>query len=489
MPDILNYNSVELAIIYQKEIGRRHVYTEDKAIYLWTEWTFDVIAHVNPQTISYAYAPAGPPVSGNSISAQSGLMPAVTDLAIRNALNVPRGNLAFVQNGNVVLKVPSIQQGNQLVTDCQNGPIVESFDLKRDIAGKTWVVAIRIVTRIRECTFSAIGRTDKPPSKPLISNRWRKTMDTDEDQISCVITEGECIFDSSWLLALQTFPDQYRIDMLQPIMPTCIRDNINVTQMSDGCTYRYSFRDQERHYSSPCYVRAEVSQTEWFHQKDILSTLTGQGLSAAPAIAGGIANGSPGQVIGAGLSGIFNALIEQTPQYYTTMFVRVWGNRNTPKAILLNNALGIAFERMPNLRNQTFMVTMDRVGKMVELQVTDRTGPEELAIQVTQILTNGLATVFPSVFDFISNGSFAPGHLRVLNNFNVLEDSPGNYYGQKPSLANVQPPFSKNARGTLLANLIAQSLHNPCVVPPAAPVPLAVVDAQNRLYQDKRLYS
>lgn len=464
MADSLTYNNVELAIIYEKEIGRKHIYTPDQTTYLWTEWVFDVRATVNPQVISYIET--GTPAKGN--------LPATTDKVIRSLLNQPRKSLRFVQNGIEVLRTPRVNE----VTDAHLGPFVETFDLRRDIAGKTWIVEMRIVARVRECP--------RNPGPVLISNRWTRIMDTDEDYISSILTFGECVFDSASLLSLGTYPDQYRIDLLQPIPQNCKRDNINVTAMSDGCTLKYSFRDQERHFNTRPATRIEVYQTEFYAQTSLESAMIDQGLQAIPNIMGGVFNLSPGTVVNSMASGLFNAIRQSIPKYYTHLLCRCWGDRGTPKNQILNQALGMAFERVNKLRNVEFIVSRDLNGKWVEVQLTTRSGPEEISVQFINGVANVLGPIFPELSPVLQ-AALPQGTARVIANSTTTETSPGLYapagtpwYTQDPFFANRPPPASGDTRGSLLQKIVAQSLHDPCQLPPQA---LAIGNTE-----DKRLY-
>lgn len=461
MADSLSYNSVELAIIYEKEIGRKHIYTPDQTTYLWTEWVFDVRATVNPQVISYIET--GAPAKGN--------LPATTDKVIRSLLNQPRKKLIFVQNGVTVLEAP---KGND-PTDVHLGPFVENFNLTRDIGGKTWIVEMRIVARVRECP----GVPGRGAGPVLLSNRWTKVMDTDQDYIASIHTFGECVFDSSTLQLFNRAPDDYRIDLLQPIPPNTKRDNINVTAMPDGCTLRYAFTDQERHFNTRPATRIEAYQTEFFAQGSLLSSIIG----AVPGFAGDAANLEAGSAVRrAG-----NVIKQVIPQFYSHLLVRCWGHRDINKNTLLRQALCMAFERVTSLRNTEFSVMRDLNGKWIEVQLTTRTGPERvfdllpgLSIQATAAIQR----IFPDFPPLAVQAVFPNGVLESIFNISSDEESPGlfhleaggKWYSQGSFMENVPPPYSGGTRGTLLQKIVAQSLHSPCQVPPKAAAASHVTD-------------
>lgn len=533
--EIINYNGVPLHIINQKEISRTHLYSDDRTTYECTRWVFDVKTVLNPGALNSSLhaLPLTTDFAG------------VTDTIVRNLLAVPRRQLIFVQNGVNVLICPL----PGFTTDARNGPIVEEFDLIRDTGMKTWFVFIRIICHVRECPpvlkpgspinyysyggqsyinpYTAVnGGSNLDPRGALISNRWSRRMVTDEDYLSYVETTGECIFDSAWLQSAGVFPDQFRIDLFQPIPPNCKRDAISVEQLADGFTYRYSFRDQERHFNTLPATRIECYQTEGFTQNNFAT-------AAAEAIQGGFFGAIEATMAGT-LTGIalaelgvlskvsYNTIRYQVPKFHSHIVVRAWGWRGQDKMDLLQQAAGIAFERMTTNRAVEMIVTFDRAGKYVQLELTNKTGAEEIAglslgaginltakaLTAVNKITSAVGVDMKKTIDFLNTQQFVfPNGLppnpqpntgalvsksisRTFANLATGEDSQNLWYAQDETeivnswieeaeannedaqftyYGNNQPPFDNYTRGTLLCNLISQSLHDPCQNPPCPP--------------------
>ena len=483
--EVITYNNVPLQIIATKEISRRHVLSEDKTTYLWTEWLFDIVTQLNPATIGVLLSKIGGP--GGIAN-----FPAITDTVIRKLLNVPRRSLVFSQSNdgniwNVVLNVPNNPanlagpmippgqvdpnagniggSGVGQLTDCQNGPVVEDFSLVRDHAGTTWMVKLRLITRVRECVFT-------PGSgsiiNPIISHRWTRRVDTDEESLSFIETSGEVIFDSAWLLALGTFPDQYRPDLFQPIPPNCQRQNIVVEQQSDGVTYHYSFRDQERHFNTLPAVKIQAFKTTGFSQQGFETAVVGQGIQAINqtaadvigVIKSGVANPSPlvPLEVTAGIVGVvgvniarnaFQTFVRQIPKFSTHILVKAWGNRDTPKWTLLAQAMGIASSHFTTFNNAEMIITYELSGKYVELQITNVTGPEQLFLLGKQQAGN-IAAAIQSFVDNALEGNvnlqalFGAGNVPSVNQnmqiaydimSNTRENDPEAWYHQDENVS------------------------------------------------------
>lgn len=556
--EVITYNNVPLQIIATKEISRRHVMSDDNTTYLWTEWVFDVVTQLNRHTIGFLLNQVVPGGFGGPGPSELNT-PAIIDPVIRKLLNVPRRPLVFSQSPdgntwNVVLNVPNNPAnltasqipagqtdpnagniggtGTGQVTDANLGPFVEDFNLVRDHSGNTWIVKIRLVARVRECVFSP-GNSNPPVTNPIISHRWTRRIDTDQQHLSYCETSGEVIFDSAWLKALGTFPDQYRVDLFQPIAPNCSRENIVVEQASDGVTFHYSYRDQERHFNSLPAVKIEAWKTYGFSQQGFETALAAQAVQGVPQLItdaidvfkSAAANPAPWVPldVAAGVTGValgniarnsFQTFVRQIPKFSVHILVKAWGNRQTPKWALLAQALGIAVSHFSTLRNAEMIITYELSGKYVELQMTNTTGPEQLFRLGAQQTSNVANAVKKFVTDGLQGNVnlstiFGTGQVPSINRnqqlgidimMNTPENDPAGWYDQDENVTrqafvdrraedatwaaafpdgptsgdnqyygNMQPPNSNYTRGTLICNLISQSLHNPCTPPPCPP--------------------
>lgn len=569
--EILTYNNVPLQVIASKEISRKHIYTDDGTTYLHTQWTFDVTATLNQQAIAIALVQAGV-IQFVPIGQQDQVTPpASLDVAIREAIKQPRRALTFSQsvdgqNFNVVLNIPAgsfpvrgndplarNSQNTTFLTDCANGPFVEDFDVLHDIAQKTWMVAVRIVARVRECQFT--HGSGIRTNNPIISNRYHRTVQTTGEQggyLSYVRTDGEVIFDSAWLLANGgrqldggiirwadqnggQIPDQFRFDLFQPIPPNCHRSEISVTQVSDGITYRYSFTDQERHFNTLPACHLEVYKTHGFSQTGAESAFAGQMLESIPAVMNNVQGAINTAALNLGAATVFaigagtanfalQMIARQIPKFSTNILVRAWGTRDTPKWALLQQALGIATSHFVTFNNIDMTITYECTGKWVELNITNTTGPEAIVALLKQQFTAvktaakriiaGAAQGNPNLGAILGNtlGASIIANRGAVENvmLNTPEDDPSSWYDQdetavvaayrarlaaEPSTwgnsmpdattkgnlgnfyGNAQPPHSNYTRGSLICNLIAQALQNPCV---PAPCPVPAYDASNR---------
>src|SRR6266704_1837045 len=93
----LSYAGISLEFLKTNEISRDVVMSDDGSGRLFNRHTFDVHAVVNPFTTSYDATKTATP----------GIVPALTDVNIREALSVPRQKLIYKVGNDTLLESPS----------------------------------------------------------------------------------------------------------------------------------------------------------------------------------------------------------------------------------------------------------------------------------------------------------------------------------------------------------------------------------------------
>lgn len=497
MAETITYNGIDLEVVKTNTIRRLPVYTDDGVDYKYTHWLIDVDCVFNPQATS---------VNANGQSQhRPGLLPAVTDVNIRQRLTAPR-QLLIVRNGdaNVILKTPADLRP-KVFSDQANGPIPSEICSVQQIVGtKTFLVHFVVEAWVNEC-----------PNNPLIlAHRWETEQDTDEDFYAVRVVKGEAVFNPAAMSNLinargnglnGAIPDQYRRDLFHPLPLGYQRVHLNVVVDSDGNSLRYVIVDREMpvDFPPPGFLPATVSRIEchqnaWFQQTGVLQA------AFRVATNPSLANAFTGLVGGAfaGFNAIYNgANVQQAidatgrgtlagailpyilPRYHYACTTRVWGGRgaqrgpNAPNQLQVNTlqslAVGVTMSRLkvnPAWTTNEMSLAHDASGKFVEFSMTVSHGIEG----------GEMAGIQQSLGDLFSLNQQA--FVRRFFADVVQDEFLRTGANDRANVGQINPglPRGNGTRGTSLESLFAQALTDPCQTP-AAPF--------NAQYPDKTFRS
>ncbi len=501
----LGYRGIDLSIVHTRSVAREAIYTDDGTTLLWQKWTIDVDTVYNPAATSFDPSLG---IVGNFGVGVQGQFPPQTDSAIRQTLLQPQGLLRFTdEDGRVILRSPFAGY----TVDAKNGPQPQVCEVTQISGTKTWRVHFKIVTYVNECPkvpgpYRAGGApVDPPPGRnPLLSHRWKRYMDSDEDHFATLVTVGRCIFRADELVRLGQFPDQFRQQLFHAIPQNFRRHHIQVAPSEDGTMVDYQVTDVETAMNfndpdTPNATRIEAFQTASYAEPNVLGEIGHAFGGTASAIIGAASIdpvASLAKAAAASLSGGINLMARLLPQYSVHVICRVWGNRNSRRPDLLNTALGVCIARMGNNpfqvvgRSSETIITQEITGKFVEVQMTVKWGPERLAALALEAVVNN--PVLQAAAGVLGFGNLDPAGVAtsnpvgiggILSFFPQTDDlagvrtvagvqvaAPKLVVVGDPTVANYPPPNSGGTRGTWVGQLVAQALALPCTIPPRPPI-------------------
>lgn len=459
---IMRYRTIRLEVVNTRGVERRNIMSADGTTYLYTHWIFDFDCRYNPAATSYR--------RGATPVQQAGVFPFETDEALQHYLSQPRGQLEVDMGNGLLVRSPNLGSA----TDAKNGPWVEECSIARVMGEKQFLVHMRIHTWVNRCTKSSEGGS----LNPLISHRWRRYVDIDQDHFSTIVTEGEATFRTDLLLAAQTYPDAYRRDLFHPVPPNCQRGPIRVEAMSDGTGVRYHFADYEKafNYGADCpATRIEAYATAGYSRRGPIDVA----ISAIPEMiqagADAFQTSSPWSIAGRGTAGAArvaaSAALAMLPKYHVRCFCRAWGNRNSSRTKLTSLAMGLCLGRFGPLlfRSEEKILTHDLCNQFVEFDVTVSWG---LEVALANNMFAGIAEQVLPGLEGLGGGQFPITWDQIVHAFpddNGTITAPGLNLSKQPGLTNPRPPESDGTRGTWLGKLVHQALSGSCEVPPAPP--------------------
>ena len=456
----LSYNKVELELTSGSKISREHIYSEDDTTYLYTRWTFDGNFLYNPMVNSFDDLENRTP----------GVLPTNSDVNIRDALRSQRRQLVYgipspdpLLGIDVLLETPA----EGFVTDAYNGPRVLRCNIIQTHGVKTFICDIMIVAHVNEC-----GEDDDGNRNVLLSHRWKRTETVDEDYFSTIITEGQAIFRSDFLmdsafppgnpnnLPWPTFPDQFRKDLFHPIPNMFKRDAIEVSPDPDGVTYNYRVVDKQKAVRGPAYQ------------------LPGQGSPVSP---GGVTRIEAYHTSFYSHESIFRTMdpFASTSQYKNHVIARVWGNGLFARMSLQKFAIGVVLGTINEGARGTsseFFISHCLSGSFVQCELTTSEGFGRRLLDIANGIFSGQGTPptgmekvtssFNRVWrnnQTISLTENIQGYGRVVH-YPIIGQAANGTNGQLPA-----PPGDGKSRGGWIGNLVAQALSGRCRIPPSPP--------------------
>ncbi len=468
----ISYRGLSMQIVYTRNIGREVVMSRDGVAYETQKWTFDVDAIYNPAATSFAPDPAGDNV--RLPAARRGVMAPTTDVAVRDWLNQPRGQLVYTLGGITLLSTPA----PGYTSDARLGPLVERCDVKEIPGDKTFLVSLRITTHVNEGPRLSLARGKAGPSfHVLLSNRWREYVDQDQDYFVQRIVEGEAVFRVDELESRGHVADNYRASVLPPLAPNFARIAEQVVPSEDRSRLTYRVVDQEMPFNNaalyPNVTRVEAYETRQVFAPCIwdalalgLSTSIGNMVEANRRTTGPVGTGRVrgnverrDAVVSAAVRGIIGITRAVAPTLVSQALARVWGHRNCRRFDMAALAVAICYARIgpPTPDSTTSMQLSAEVsGKFVEFNVTH----------------TRMKWVLPI---FSSAGNDVPFNNTALFATDVAaNDNTGNLLFQQNARNNAPPPNSNGTRGTWNGQIAAAPAPLPHTDPAAWPaVPVA----------------
>jgi hypothetical protein len=224
----LTYNGITLEFIRTNVLDRTARYSDDGVDYMWTDFTLDVISVFNPYGTSY-----------NEFAEQEfGVMPEITDAAIRHYLLQNRQPLLFEEGGIVIAELESnLENGGAI--DCDDGPKPINVSITRILGSKFFYVQYVIKFSLIECPDGSF------PS-PIASSRYSRAEQVDDQYRSTLTTSGVAYFRSNVLSSLAQNADYYRSYIIPPQLDGYKRSDIRVDIRSDGIMMTWSTTDIEQ---------------------------------------------------------------------------------------------------------------------------------------------------------------------------------------------------------------------------------------------------
>lgn len=485
----IQYGQLNLTWIDTNEIVREPQYCEDGTTYRDTKWMIDVNCVFNPSAVSYttqngniiANPPknlqifpvgVGPinvvqPPSGVGQNFAGGSLPVLTDVSIRQYLSQPRRQLyVYVDNDGqapyLLLRSPTTANG--YTSDERNGPLVDVASVVWMNGLRSWLVRVRFTTYVNECTAQ----------NPILSHRWTRRVETDEHHFAVLATEGEVIFRPTVMIPAGTWPDQYRANFFPPIDRNFQREKVVVIPSSDGLKINYQVVDRENCFNlglNSVATKVEAYQTGWYKKQGAnaagLEAFDGGnfgGIAAATVLSPFAGLGATARFAG---GAAMPAVLGTAPQYYNHIIVRAWGNRNSARYDLYRLAMGIINTEIGHLLFSAngaseIIVTQDLLNKFVEVQGTFTAGAETTALLITGAFGGAANPTGYQFMDALFHPSLGAGAAENLAaNYNGLTQNINQGQAGNPAF-----PYSAGSRGTWQGQLIAQSLSNPCSLPP-----------------------
>lgn len=449
----LKYNSVILEIIHTQEMRRESVLDPTGCQYLYTKWTIDVHCIFNPQATSYKDIPFG---------SSKGQLPAITDRALRDRLLQPRKTLILKDGGpddRTILETPAAGYS----TDANNGPVPEECTVVSVHGTKTWAVRFRITACVNSCTSVPV----------VLSHRWKRYTDCDQDYFSMLVTEGEVHFNTARMIADGAYPDDFRRDFFHLIPGDCKREKVEVIPSDDGASLTYRLIDRETafHLGKEVHcTRVEAYQTLWWSKVGFTVGMGRALVSGGPGVAADVISSpmrAPLTLAGFAARSLLAGAIADIPQFYDHILVRVWGHKDhIRRAMMANIALPLAFARLGPIdggKESELIVTHELHGKFVEVQLTHKRGPELGTLAVVSALP--IPGIPPGAIAGLVDWTTRVG---VAFSHEVEEERAGVLFRRTP-VGNPPPPRAGSTRGTLAVRLVTQALHDSCTTPAATP--------------------
>ncbi len=401
--------------------------------------------------------------------AQRGEMPVNTDVAIRRFLEQPRFQFEVESSGVVWLTSPADGPNGPLLADVRNGPFLKVESISQIAGERFWTIHAQIETYINE--FPKLSNTSLPPL--IISNRWYVHEDVD---INCLRTrtyKGVCTVRGDVLQAqplagggAPRYIDYFRQNFASFNVPIGHqRTEVSVQITPDGNTAHYSVTDTEQMFDkgtgNPA-VRLEVMETT-----DTVLTAANRAIAQGFSLQNRVLY--PGEANEGRRSFLEGQAIMALTKAYRSILIRAWGNKVTPRNVLMGYAVAVAYARMGTVTSifDPTLSEMQVIGDLhnfVQVLYTLSYGPDatqeifgNLPGGGLQIIANNLGLIVPPQAVQFDRAISATATINTNNPRSTVSQTPG-----------TNPTFFQNGtrgtyftyanRGQALYYLVTQAL-------------------------------
>lgn len=475
----ITYRDLRMTVVKTISVEREQI-LDQRSTYLYTRWRGSFVVTYNPGAESFRREGNGNPF------ARAGQMPVVTDIAIRNHLSQPRGQLLMVSNGVQVVSAPQSMFGTLPPCDAATGPIVRVGSIVQISGERLWQIQLEIEAAVNE--FPA---QSSQTANPIISNRWSAWSSTDWQHLTTREYQGTVIVRGDMLRLDQVMQrqgvtgqlDSLRLAFAAFSVPAGFqRTSVRVRVYPDGNAADYWVTDTEQLWnkSNGCpAIRIEVQDSSWEHKGSAgvaaVQAVGGAGTGAMTGAMIGMAGGPGGAFIGGAIGAIIGvatsapgALTRQLPKYYRRCHVRVWGNQRTNRLNLVSVALGIAMNRLFDLGDEGALADLSTKDFLIAADTNNYV--DVSVVRNWDIAALGFAgTVGVAAFRHLAGQEPDPGldafNRGVFQSPNTNTRYPGMgvasvQYSQQFPLIGPNPRFfgGRGTRGTYLEPLLIQTL-------------------------------
>jgi hypothetical protein len=392
----INYNGIQFSIVKTNQMQWDRVFSEDGTTYLYTLVSIDVEGVLNPEAMSFFQQNGVPtPIEGN--------LPMESIIAIRHFLEQPRAQLVVTSSTGdqfdptqEVIRSPL----DGFDVDLNNGPRPGPCRVFNISGAKTWFIHWSCQTWVHECP----NESDLFDT-PILSNRYSRTDQMDEQWKSSIVTEGLAVFRTDILETFNQTADSFRVLILPPVPFGYQRRKISVTAVPSRNALRWTTVDQEKMYDL-----GATDQTGSFIT-EIQGSYAASSITSPEGIPGGHSLG--------------------------TLHLRAIGDKRASNWIMTQRLVQLAAGKIP-LGQQGFRGWLQHISfqqsltdRDVSLTIVFRFAPDQQAM--------------------VGQVSLPP--LRVDSIFQDLQ-------GQNP-----MPPFGGGTRGTSNLMLLVAALEDACSGP------------------------
>jgi hypothetical protein len=499
--DFISYRGLPMRVIQSLSWGKEPLLDQaGHTTYECSRYHGSLLVAYNPGAVSFppgtnpAALPVPAPTPPNQIElppAGQGQLPAQTEVAIRNYLEQPRGQLIAMSAGNIWLKSPSDRTiASNSLGDVRNGPFLKVNTIQYSQGERLWKIHLNFETYVNE---NPSGVSPENPFPPLIlSNRWYATDDTNWQHLRTRIYQGTCTVRGDVLgtnVPPQNMIDGFRDSFAAFSVPLGMqRVKVHVTVTPDGNTAHYTVIDEEQlfnqNFDSPA-IRIETVDTTWMWTGSVRRAIAGIGgasrvindLGPRSMQFGPFAIFAQLRNLGGIISDASNQTRANLPKMYKNLVVRCWGNQLTPRTELVAYAIRVAVTRMgtTNLIDATtseVSVSQD-TNKFCQVSYTISWGQDiaanfiggnigTLYIATAELFGAGIGNLNGA--GAFTNSIMTDPDTRNINGLNVL---------QSQRLINPPFPADSQTRGTAslptLQVLLTQTLEGFNASPAAVP--------------------
>ncbi len=434
---VLSYRGLFLDIVHMKPSAREVVMTPDNTDQVWTHWRLNLECVYNPGATSYAAA-IGIPAS------QKGIMPPLTDLAIREWLEQPRGSLKLgTVDGTVWLESPRVGQ----TCDANNGPVLKVNGITHMAGIRKWGISLTIETWV-----APLKRVIHATQPTILANRWEMSLDTDSNHTGTRIIDIVTVFNAARLRERGINAESLREEFAVFRCPDFFqRQSVQIKVLGQGNVVQTRIVDRERTVgllnSGPA-TELLVRQANWTWRGSVGAALA-QAQQNMPGLGQLATSQGLSQIFSAGIAAARNNL----PKYYQRISVEAKGDRRAEhnRTQLLIMAMGIAVKRIgaPNAFGVTAsecLIQQNLHEHWCQVDLTHRWGDD--TVVGANIASGGLSNLILDNAPATFTQAFA-GWAKSVDQGEAVESvGPGGgaYTILGPNM-NTAPPFYRSGNG------------------------------------------